>query len=223
MLGQPALPKAGKGPWEESDPEMLAQVLRMVFDDDYNVPLTEDYIMDNMGPDPDTGAPRLSPKDVKTLIPFARIHEKSPAYTRAVKELEQAFKDGILDNSQYTAIMQEFMREVDLPNTGVMGDTFHMNIDEASIPDAFRLAGKHLNHVHLADSNRAAPGKGHLDFVPIMQALKDIQYSGHLTFELLPAAADPFGTLKKGGGREFFDEYTEQSITYMKGIEKKLT
>ncbi len=116
----------------------------------------------------------------------------------------------------------EFMKEVNLPNTGVMGDTFHMNIDEASIPDALRLAGKHLNHVHLADSNRAAPGKGHLDFVPIMQALKDIGYSGHLTFELLPAAADPFGTLKKGGGREFFDEYTEQAIGYMKEIEKKL-
>jgi len=117
----------------------------------------------------------------------------------------------------------KLMKDVGLPNTGVMGDTFHMNIDEASIPDAFRLAGKNLNHVHLADSNRAAPGKGHLDFVPIMQALKDIGYSGHLSFELLPASADPFGTLKKGGGREFFDEYTEQSINYMKEIEKKLT
>jgi len=117
----------------------------------------------------------------------------------------------------------KLMKDVGLTNVGVMGDTFHMNIDEASIPDAFRLAGKHLNHMHLADSNRAAPGKGHLDFVPIMQALKDIEYSGYLSFELLPASADPFGTLKKGGGREFFDDYTEQAITYMKEIEKKLT
>jgi hypothetical protein len=43
-----------------------------------------------------------------------------------------------------------------------------------------------------------------------------------LTFELLPAAADPFGTMKKGGGREFFDEYTKHSIEYMKDLEKKL-
>ena len=116
----------------------------------------------------------------------------------------------------------DFMRELDLENVGVMGDTFHMNIDEASIADAYRLAGKHLTHVHLADSNRAAPGKGHLDFLPILQALKDINYQRHLTFELLPASADPFGTLAKGGGREFFDEYTKLAIEYIKSIEKKL-
>ena len=35
--------------------------------------------------------------------------------------------------------------------------------------------GKKLNHCHLADSNRAAPGTGHTDFKPILQALKDIK------------------------------------------------
>jgi sugar phosphate isomerase/epimerase len=117
----------------------------------------------------------------------------------------------------------ELMREVGLPNMGVMGDTFHMNIDEANIADALRSVGKDLNHVHLADSNRAAPGKGHTDFLPILQALKEIDYKGYLTFELLPASADPFGTLKKGGGREFFDEYTKSAIEYIKGIEKQLS
>jgi sugar phosphate isomerase/epimerase len=116
----------------------------------------------------------------------------------------------------------EMLREVGMPNVGVMGDTFHMNIDEANIADAFRLVGKHLNHVHLADSNRAAPGTGHTDFVPILQALKEIEYQGYLSFELLPASADPFGTLAKGGGKEFFDEYTKQSIDYLKGIEKQI-
>ena len=117
----------------------------------------------------------------------------------------------------------ELMREVNLPNIGVMGDTFHMNIDEANIADAFRLVGKNLNHVHLADSNRAAPGTGHTDFLPILQALKDIDYQGYLSFELLPASADPFGTLAKGGGKEFFDQYTQQSIEYIKAIEKQLS
>jgi sugar phosphate isomerase/epimerase len=116
----------------------------------------------------------------------------------------------------------EMLREVGMPNVGVMGDTFHMNIDEANIADAFRLVGKNLNHVHLADSNRAAPGTGHTDFVPILQALKEIEYQGYLSFELLPASADPFGTLAKGGGKEFFDEYTQQSIDYLKAIEKQI-
>jgi sugar phosphate isomerase/epimerase len=117
----------------------------------------------------------------------------------------------------------QFLQEVGLENAGVMGDTFHMNIEEDTIPGAFKRAGEHLNHVHLADSNRAAPGKGHLDFVPIMQALKDIGYRGYCSFELLPASADPFGTLKKGGGREFFDEYTRSAIDYMKKIEQQLS
>jgi sugar phosphate isomerase/epimerase len=114
------------------------------------------------------------------------------------------------------------LRDIGLPNAGVMGDTFHMNIEEESIAGSFRTAGRHLNHVHLADSNRAAPGKGHIDFLPVLQALKDIGYGGYLSFELLPAAADPFGTLKKGGGREFFDEYTKTAISYIKDLEKRL-
>ena len=30
-------------------------------------------------------------------------------------------------------------------------------------------------------------------------------------------------TLKKGGGREFFDEYTKSAIEYIKQIEKQLS
>lgn len=116
----------------------------------------------------------------------------------------------------------ELMREVDRPNVGVMGDTFHMNIDDASIPDAIRQAGRAMIHIHFADSNRAAPGQGHLDFKPIMQALKEVDYQGHITFELLPASSDPFGTLRRGGGREFFDDYTRQSIDVIKQIEATL-
>lgn len=116
----------------------------------------------------------------------------------------------------------ELMREVDLPNVGIMGDTFHMNIDEASIPGAIRLAGKALIHMHIADSNRAAPGRGHTEFLPILRALRDIDYKGYLSFELLPASADPFGVMQKGGGREFFDQYTKEAIEYMKALEKQL-
>ncbi len=116
----------------------------------------------------------------------------------------------------------DLLHEIALPNLGVMGDTFHMNIEEDSIADAFRQTSKYLSHVHFADSNRAAPGKGHINFKPIMKALKEIGYQGYITFELLPGAADPFGTLKKGGGREFYNEYTKQAIEYIKTIENEI-
>lgn len=111
---------------------------------------------------------------------------------------------------------------IDKPNVGIMGDTFHMCIEEANLAEAIRRHKGEFVHFHLADSNRAAPGKGHLDFLPILQALKDIDYEGYLVFELLPAGGDPFAVMKAGNCPEFFDEYTELSIRNMKEIERQL-
>ena len=111
---------------------------------------------------------------------------------------------------------------VDRPNVGVMGDSFHMAIEERSVPEAYRIAGKHLFHVHFADSNRAAPGAGHTDFGPILRTLREIGYDGYIAFELLPAAADVFGTLPRGGGREFFDDYTRMAIETCKAAEARI-
>jgi sugar phosphate isomerase/epimerase len=107
----------------------------------------------------------------------------------------------------------------ELTNGGVQGDTFHMNLEEDDIAGAFRTHGAHLQHVHLADSNRAAPGAGHIDFAPIVQALVDVDYQGYLSFELLPPFADPFAAMSAGGQEAFFDHYTEQAIDHIRGCE----
>ncbi len=104
-----------------------------------------------------------------------------------------------------------------LTNGGVQGDTFHMNIEEASIPDAFRASAGVLQHVHLADSDRSAPGGAQIDFEPIIDALVEIGYDKYVSFELLPAFADPFAS---GRHDEFFDRYTERAIRVIKGIEE---
>ncbi|MDQ1698122.1 MAG: hypothetical protein QOJ03_3475 [Frankiaceae bacterium] len=125
-------------------------------------------------------------------------------------------------NRYETYFMNRLAQAVDLwqatglTNGGVQGDTFHMSIEEASIPEAFRAAGPHLQHVHLADSNRAAPGAGHLDFTAILEALVEVDYDGWLAFELLPAYADPFAAMASGGADEFRDKYTEQAISHVK-------
>jgi len=108
--------------------------------------------------------------------------------------------------------------EIDMENVGVWGDTFHMNIEEQSIADAIEKAGKKLVHLHVADSNRAAPGTGHIDFKPIVKELKKIKYEHYLSFELLPAGADPFYVMKVKKCDEFFDKYTRDSIRYMKKL-----
>jgi sugar phosphate isomerase/epimerase len=117
----------------------------------------------------------------------------------------------------------EMLAEVDAPNAGVMGDTFHMNIEEADIADAIRLAGSKLNHIHFADSARSAPGTGHVDFEAPLAALLDVGYAGYVTMELLPASGDPFGYLAAGKGEVFKDEYTKQSIEVLKELEHQVT
>jgi sugar phosphate isomerase/epimerase len=116
----------------------------------------------------------------------------------------------------------EFVDEVGAPNIGVMADTFHMSIEEPDIAGAIRNAGSRLAHVHLADSNRAAPGEGHTDFDPIVQAILDVGYEGWISYELLPAAGDVWGVLSGAGAPEFLDPYSKASILHTKAIEARL-
>ena len=65
----------------------------------------------------------------------------------------------------------------------VMGDFFHMNVEEADLAASIRAAGAYLKHMHLADSNRRHPGAGHTDFAPAFEALRAIGYGGWLALE----------------------------------------
>ena len=86
------------------------------------------------------------------------------------------------------------------------------------IAAAIRLAGSRLTHVHLADSNRAAPGYGNTDLGPILAAIVDVGYDGWISYELLPAAGDVWGVLSGAGAPEFGDPYTEAAITHTKNV-----
>jgi sugar phosphate isomerase/epimerase len=81
----------------------------------------------------------------------------------------------------------DFLADVNLPSVRLMLDTFHMNIEEVSIADAIRRAGPHLAHVHFADSNRRAPGWGHLDFYAVVEALREVGYSRAVGLEMILA------------------------------------
>lgn len=71
-------------------------------------------------------------------------------------------------------------------NLKLLLDLFHMNIEEVSIPAALRAAGSAIGHVHFVDTNRRAPGFGHMDYVPILKALREVGYEGYLSAEVLP-------------------------------------
>jgi len=79
-----------------------------------------------------------------------------------------------------------FIETNSLENIVLLADLFHMNIEETDLATSIRSAGKHIGHVHYADSNRQAMGHGHTDPKPIIAALKEINYAGHLSAEILP-------------------------------------
>ncbi len=79
-----------------------------------------------------------------------------------------------------------FLDSRDLKNVVLLADLFHMNIEEQDIAAAIRQAGRHIGHVHFADSNRKAMGLGHTDPAPVIAALREIHYSGYLSAEIFP-------------------------------------
>ncbi|MEO7912843.1 MAG: sugar phosphate isomerase/epimerase family protein [Roseiflexaceae bacterium] len=72
---------------------------------------------------------------------------------------------------------------VGLASLKVMGDFFHMSIEEQDLAVAIAQAGQDVTHMHLADSNRQQPGMGHTDFKPALAALKRIGFGGYMALE----------------------------------------
>jgi D-psicose/D-tagatose/L-ribulose 3-epimerase len=62
-------------------------------------------------------------------------------------------------------------------------DTFHMNIEHKDQAAAIRKAGKRLGHFHACGSDRGTPGNDHIDWQPIVTALRGIKYKGDVVIE----------------------------------------
>jgi len=80
----------------------------------------------------------------------------------------------------------EFLERIRADNIGILADSFHMNIEEPSIEESLVRAGDRVTHVHVADSNREAPGHGHIDFRGLADTLAKIGYDGFYSAEILP-------------------------------------
>ncbi len=82
-------------------------------------------------------------------------------------------------------------------------DTFHMNIEEADMCAAIRLAGERLGYIHFADNTRHACGAGSLDFAAVLRALADIKYQGYVSIECLPI---PDGEKAAAGSLDYLNK-----------------
>ena len=76
-----------------------------------------------------------------------------------------------------------FARQMDSPAVRAMGDVFHMNIEEVDLGQSLVDAGDMLAYVHLADSQRLEPGKGHLPWDSVFEGLARRRYDGYASIE----------------------------------------
>jgi sugar phosphate isomerase/epimerase len=87
----------------------------------------------------------------------------------------------------------DMIARVGAEGMGVVADAFHMSIEESDPVAAVRAIGSLLAEVQLADSNRRAPGLGHLDLSGIVRAARDAGHRGPWVMEFLPRGAGPSG------------------------------
>lgn len=112
------------------------------------------------------------------LLDFAKIYN-----VKMVIEPINRYETNLLNNLEE---VKNFIEEINSDNIGILFDTFHSNIEEVSIEESMNKFKKYIWHIHFADSNRYAPGMGHLNFLKILNKLKEINYSGFISLEILP-------------------------------------
>jgi sugar phosphate isomerase/epimerase len=103
----------------------------------------------------------------------------------------------------------ELAKLVDSPRCKILLDCKAMITEPTPIPDLIRKHGDWMVHFHANDPNLRGPGMGNLDFVPIFQALKDVNYKGWLSvevFDYTPGA----------------EALARESIQYMRKVEAKV-
>jgi 5-keto-L-gluconate epimerase len=84
----------------------------------------------------------------------------------------------------------KLIEELGVDNLKLLPDTFHMNIEEKSIEESLLESKPYIGYIHFADSNRHAPGFGHLNFKKILSSLMKMNYKEVIGVEILPKPDD---------------------------------
>lgn len=121
---------------------------------------------------------RLLSEQLRTLGSYAETRGQ-----RLLVEVINRYETNLFNTASE---LREFITHWRLPNCFIHLDTFHMNIEEADMVAAIETAGELLGYFHVADSNRLAPGKGHLDFAAMFAALERVNYHGTISLECIP-------------------------------------
>lgn len=106
------------------------------------------------------------------------------AARRAVPITLEPQNQFVINNLNSTQSALKFLTELGHGNLYVVLDVFHMHMEDKSPAASMIEARDVMLHVHFADSNRAAPGRGGINFTEAVRVLKALKYDRYITIEV---------------------------------------
>lgn len=139
-------------------------------------------------------------------------------------EVVNRFEQFLMNTAQEA---RAYVEQVGSPNCRILLDTFHMNIEEASIEQAVKTAGEYLGHVHIGENNRTPPGSGHghIPWAELASSLRSIDYKGAIVMEpfLMPGGEvgrdiKVFRDLSEDFGIRNMDEAARAACSFIRQV-----
>lgn len=124
-----------------------------------------------------------------TGLRAAAPHAAAAGVTLAVEPLNRFETDVVSTTAQGL----ELVEAVDHPAVGLMLDTFHMHMEEASIAEAIHAAAGRIAHFQANENHRGFVGTGATDWVAVCRALRAVGYDGPISLEPFRRDDDRFG------------------------------
>jgi hydroxypyruvate isomerase len=76
------------------------------------------------------------------------------------------------------------------PRFGILADLYHLGMMGEDLVPLVRRYGGMIGYIHVADvPGRHEPGTGKVDWVAVLEALRDSGYDGYAGFEFSPAGS----------------------------------
>jgi sugar phosphate isomerase/epimerase len=113
------------------------------------------------------------------------IHEVLPVLEKMdVRLALEPLSPGSTNFLRTAAEAVELIQMVDSPRCQLILDCNAMSSEETPPFELIRRHARHLIHFHANDPNGQGPGFGELDFVPILRALRQIDFPGWISVEV---------------------------------------